>query len=81
MFENQAMRLTVWSCWHDLQVVYQGPLGQDAHDAFVLLLDNGSKHEVACHALRPRSKVTHTPFQVSPTLLPGTSSLLTAITV
>lgn len=40
-----------------LQVVYKGPPGHDAHDSFMLMMDNGTKVEVPCHALQPRSKV------------------------
>ena len=40
-----------------LQVVFKGSPGQDAHDFLVLMMDNGAKVEVPCHALQPRSKV------------------------
>jgi len=41
----------------NLQVLYKGPSGHDAHDSFTLMMDNGAKVEVPCHALQPRSKV------------------------
>ena len=40
-----------------IQVLYKGPPGHDAHDSFTLMMDNGAKVEVPCHALQPRSKV------------------------
>ena len=40
-----------------VQVLYKGPAGHDAHDSFTLMMDNGTKLEVPCHALQPRSKV------------------------
>ena len=40
-----------------LQVVFKGSPGQDAYDSFVLMMDNGAKVEVPCHALQPRSQV------------------------
>ena len=44
------------------QVFYKGPAGQDVHDALVLMMDNGTRVEVPCHALRPRSKVCLPPL-------------------
>ena len=49
-----------------LQVLYKGPPGHDAHDAFILLMDDGSKFEVPCHALQPRSKVHQNALLVEP---------------
>ncbi|KAL0021413.1 hypothetical protein WJX79_003538 [Trebouxia sp. C0005] len=39
------------------KVLYKGPSGHDAHDSFTLMMDNGAKVEVPCHALQPRSKL------------------------